>query len=458
MKSSKWRFQTFYLFKLDLENTGVTRLEWFQSRNYPCWHAIRAIRRELCKAYKEEELFWRQKSMEKWMKYGDRNSNFFHDSVKAIRAKRQLIKIKDVNGVEQWSEAAKAQVAVDYFSDLFKSSNPSSYQPFFHDMRPKVSEAMNQSLICQVTDDEIKSAVFSIKASSAPGPDGMSGLFFQQYWEEVGPKVCVKVNKFFERGVRPVDWNFTYMCLLPKVLDPETMSDLRPISLCSVLYKIISKVLVTRLQLLLPEIVSVNQSAFVAERLITDNIGIAHESIHALRVNPLIMNDYMVVKTDMSKAYDKVEWSYIRRLLEALGFDIKWVNLVMVCISSISFAVLVNDQPFGMIKPQRGLRQGDPLSPFLFVLCTEGLTHLLNKAESQGLLNGLSFSDSGPFIHHLLFADDSLFMFRASENQARVLQDILNVYGAATGQTINLQKSAISFGVQVNAVKKKHNS
>lgn len=432
------------------------RLEWFQSRNYPCWHAIRVMRKELCRAYKEEEVFWQQRSMEKWLKFGDRNSNFFHESVKVNRAKRRLLKIKNAEGVEQWFEEAKAQVALDYFNDLFRSSNPPSYQPMFQGMNTRVTEAMNQRLLDGVTDEEIRSAVFSIKASSAPGPDGMSGLFFQQYWMEIGPKISLEVKQFFERGIIPLEWNFTYLCLLPKVQDPETMADLRPISLCSVLYKIISKVMVGRLQLLLPEIISVNQSAFVADRLIIDNIAIAHEAVHALRVNPSIMSECMVVKTDMSKAYDKVEWGYLRNLLVALGFDALWVKLVMACVTSVSFAVLVNDKPFGLIRPKRGLRQGDPLSPFLFVLCTEGLTHLLNTAERLSLLNGLKFADSGPSVHHLLFADDSLFLCKASEDQARVLQQLLEVYGRATGQTINLQKSAISFGSQINhAVKGK---
>lgn len=158
------------------------------------------------------------------------------------------------------------------------------------------------------------------------------------------------------------------------------MKDTRPISLCSVQYKIISKILCNRLKLILPEIISETQGAFVSGRLISDNIIIAHEMIHGLRTNEAIASNWMAIKTDMSKAYDRVEWNFLEVLMEKMGFDRSWIRWIMACVNSVTFSVLLNGNSHGFIRPERGIRQGDPFSPFLFILCAEALVSKLNQS------------------------------------------------------------------------------
>lgn len=179
---------------------------------------------------------------------------------------------------------------------------------------------MNTDLVRPVSNTEIRRAVFSIKSDSAPGADGMTGVFFKSYWHIIGGKITASVKEFFTSGVLPLDWNYTQLCMLPKKTSPKLMSDLRPISLCSVSYKIISKVLCYRLKKCLPQLISETQGAFVSGRLISDNILIAHEMIHALRTNQRCKTDFMALKTDMSKAYDRVEWDFLKALFLKMGF------------------------------------------------------------------------------------------------------------------------------------------
>jgi hypothetical protein len=169
------------------------------------------------------------------------------------------------------------------------------------------------------------------------------------------------------------------------------------------LYKIISKVLANRLKEILPKIISATQSAFIPGRLITDNILAAYETLHMMHSRMYGKNGYMAVKLDMSKAYDRVEWHFLEAVMVAMGFAKEWAKLIMMCVRTANYSVLVNGIPVGKIWPTRGIRQGDPISPYLFLLCAEALSSQLSRADEKGELTGVPTSKLGPRLNHLFF-------------------------------------------------------
>ncbi|CAA7023512.1 unnamed protein product [Microthlaspi erraticum] len=208
--------------------------------------------------------------------------------------------------------------------------------------------------------------------------------------------------------------------------------------------------LTLRLQPILNGLISENQSAFVPGRAISENVLITHEVLHFLKTSGAKKHCSMAVKTDMSKAYDRIEWDFLIAVQRKLGFQEKWINWIHQCVSTVKYSYLINDGAHAAVTPQRGIRQGDPLSPYIFILCGEVLSGLCRRAQRDGTLPGIRVARGSPLINHLLFANDTMFFCKSNKKNCETLHQILQTYEEASGQVINLGKSSITFANKTN--------
>jgi hypothetical protein len=195
----------------------------------------------------------------------------------------------------------------------------------------------------------------------------------------------------------------------------------------------------------LDDIISPNQSAFIPSRLITDNALIAFECLHAISSNAGERNNFCAYKLDLAKAYDCVDWRYLNNVFLKLGFQSTWVSRVMTCVSSVRYTVRFNGAMSAPFTPSRGLRQGDPLSPYLFLFVVDGLSKLIDHRVQSRRLQELKICRRAPGICHLLFADATLLFFKANPTQANEVKNVLQLFARGTRQLINTAKCSVMF-------------
>ncbi|KAL0309137.1 UNVERIFIED_CONTAM: hypothetical protein Sradi_5856000 [Sesamum radiatum] len=276
----------------------------------------------------------------------------------------------------------------------------------------------------------------SIFASVCPS----SASIDENFWNIVGINVSNSVLKILNDHAFLNKMNYTHVVLIPKCDNPEGVSQLRLVSLCNVVVKIASKCLANQLKGIMNSIISPSQSVFIPDRLITDNVLLAFELNHFLKVSSHLRKGFAALKLVMSKAYDRVERSFLRRVLLRLGFESEFVELIMLLVTIVSYPLTLNGEPFGYFHIERGIRQGDPLSPYLFIFCAKTFSCLIQKTEAQGAIQGIQISSEAPSISHLLFTDDNLLFCRAIERQIEEIRSILALYANASGQEVNFSK------------------
>ncbi|GKV16725.1 hypothetical protein SLEP1_g27324 [Rubroshorea leprosula] len=327
----------------------------------------------------EEEVLWFQKSRVEWIASGDRNTTFYHLSTITRRCRNKVGALK-IDGV--WTEEPQIlkNHVLNFFVHLFSRSSSTNPVPLASVSHPSIDASEHPTLIKPATEEEVRIALFSMKGLKSPGPDGIQALFYQRNWDTVKGTFLDFVNKALSNGYFDPDLARAHVVLIPKEHSLDTVQKFRPISLLNVAYKVLSKVLVNRLWPYLQELIGPQQSSFLSGRSTTDNIILTQEVVHSMQ-QLRGGRGAMVLKIDLHKAFDSVDWTFLRSVLQDFNLPTVLIELIMFSVSSVQLSVLWNGEPLPYFSPQRGLRQGDPLSPYLFIMVMEKLGLLIQKQK-----------------------------------------------------------------------------
>ncbi|KAL4355431.1 hypothetical protein GQ457_06G037310 [Hibiscus cannabinus] len=406
---------------------------------------LATLRSALWKELRVEERAWLQKSRLKWFKEGDHNTNFFHLTASNRRRFNSLRGIR-YKGTSLFDPSEILKCVHEFFSAAYNVESALEVEDFNLSFSG-ISLSQQASLEAMFTKEEVWRAICSSDSNKAPGPDGFNMGFFKTFWSKLENPIMqfftdIFAGKKWEDGI-----NHSFITLIPKKHNPESLEDFRPISLVGVIYKILSKVLAGRLNQCADTIIGDSQFAFIKGRQILDCSFIANECIDEIVKRK---SRGVVFKIDFSRAYDTVSWDFLMRIMKKMNFGEKWCDWIFKCILSATISVLANGVPSDRFEISRGLRQGCSLSPMLFNIVGEALNRLLSKAVESGLFSGfvIGKGDGQTMVSHLQFADDLMIFCEASLEQVLNVKRVLRVFELASGLQLNLKKSMI-FGINV---------
>eukprot|EP00253_Pinus_taeda_P009185 PITA_09185 len=390
------------------------------------------------KACLAEEEHWRLKSCNLWLKAGDRNTAFFHKQTQVRKCFNTISEIKEENDIHKYFEYIKKTTFLHFLSLYREDPNQNSY---LLDVVPSViSQRTKETLEAIITKEEAKKSLFDMDPDKALGPDGFSARFLQVCWPIIEKDLLRMVQKSLNTQKIGGNTNSAFLALIPKEKGANTFSGFRPISLCNTGYKLITKIIANRLKPILHKIIPENQGGFIQGRQIVDNFFLVQEAIHS---SLLRKEQGMTIKLDLANAFDRINHSFLLNVMSKFGLGENFIKWIWACISEPWIAPLVNGRATDLFKASRGLRQGCPLSPLLFVIQASVLGFLLNKKLQDQDINGLCIARGEKNINHALFADDTLLLGPATLSSASKFKAVLDDFSKATGSAVNKSKCHI---------------
>ncbi|CAN1261908.1 LINE-1 retrotransposable element ORF2 protein [Linum perenne] len=399
---------------------------------------------ELLAYQKAEEGFLKQKARIRGITEGDQNTRFFHRSVTIRNSFNLVSQITDSDGHIISDPDLIVSEFISYYKLLLGTEDASVKPPAVKDLKNLLCRFITPAhctLLCKpVTRDEVKSVMFHMSNDRSPGPDGYSAGFYKATWDIVGEDFASAIIEFFDSSNLISELNVTSLTLIPKVANPTQVRDFRPISCCNLFYKCIAKILASRMQLVLPDIISPSQSGFIKDRKIVDNVLLAQELVRTY--SHAGVSPRCTIKVDLMKAFDSVHWGYLFNILEAMDFPAHFTGWLKSCVFSASYSISLNGGIHGFFPAKKGVRQGDPLSPYLFVIAIEGLSRLL---DSAGISRALPYHPQCLKVRltHLAFADDMMIFSNGSYYGLEVICDILSKFATWSGLRVNPDKCDI---------------
>lgn len=390
-----------------------------------------------------EESFFKQKSRINWLLEGDLNTTYFHRVCQARACYNAIRSFVLLSGQVLTDPLEMSAHAIAHFKGVLgPDCLPQLWYTapaWFHNLSTfQCNPQMCSQILLMPSSEEITKLMFSLNPNKAPGPDGLSSAFFKAAWSLVGSECVNSIHDFFNSGFLPKTTNSTILSLVPKFTGAAKISEFRPISCLNTIYKVISRLLVRKLKPLLKDLIMPNQTAFVEGRLLVENTVLASELVNGYHRNN--GSKKITIKVDIAKAFDTLSWDFLFAALESLNLPPAYIRLLRACICTTSFMVGYNGTVNGYFKGKRGLRQGDPLSPYLFVLAMNYLSLMLDKEARTGSLS-YHHRCQRTRLTHLSFADDLLIFIDGSlESVQRVLQ-ILHEFERRSGLAVSMQKS-----------------